>query len=123
MSEKQLMRRLRKITAVVVVISILLFLGGGFITSSLGRVQKDTMTTQMISEAEEYKANVLRKIKMDQQTLQTLASFFRFSNTISMIDTDAFANGLYESKIGRASCRERVESEGEEQRVRRSRER
>lgn len=70
---------------------------GGFITSSLGRVQKDTMTTQMISEAEEYKANVLRKIKMDQQTLQTLASFFRFSNTISMIDTDAFANGLYES--------------------------
>ena len=79
------------------VISILLFLGGGFITSSLGRVQKDTMTTQMISEAEEYKANVLRKIKMDQQTLQTLASFFRFSNTISMIDTDAFANGLYES--------------------------
>lgn len=97
MSEKQLMRRLRKITAVVVVISILLFLGGGFITSSLGRVQKDTMTTQMISEAEEYKANVLRKIKMDQQTLQTLASFFRFSNTISMIDTDAFANGLYES--------------------------
>ena len=97
MSEKQLMRRLRKITAVVVVISILLFLGGGFITSSLGWVQKDTMTTQMISEAEEYKANVLRKIKMDQQTLQTLASFFRFSNTISMIDTDAFANGLYES--------------------------
>lgn len=97
MSEKQLMRRLRKITAVVVVISILLFLEGGFITSSLGRVQKDTMTTQMISEAEEYKANVLRKIKMDQQTLQTLASFFRFSNTISMIDTDAFANGLYES--------------------------
>lgn len=97
MSEKQLMRRLRKITAVVVVISILLFLGGGFITSSLGRVQKDTMTTQMISEAEEYKANVLRKIKMDQQTLQTLASFFRSSNTISMIDTDAFANGLYES--------------------------
>lgn len=97
MSEKQLMRRLRKITAVVVVISILLFLGGGFITSSLGRVQKDTMTTQMISEAEEYKANVLRKIKMDQQTLQTLASFFRFSNTINMIDTDAFANGLYES--------------------------
>ena len=91
------MRSLRKIPAVVVVNSILLFLGGGFITSSLGRVQKDTMTTQMISEAEEYKANVLRKIKMDQQTLQTLASFFRFSNTISMIDTDAFANGLYES--------------------------
>ena len=97
MSEKQLMRRLRKITAVVVVISILLFLGGGFITSSLGWVQKDTMTTQMISEAEEYKANVLRKIEADLQTLQTLASFFRFSNTISAIDTDAFANGLYES--------------------------
>ena len=97
MSEKQLMRRLRKITAVVVVISILLFLGGGFITSSLGRVQKDTMTTQMTSEAEEYRANVLRKIEADLQTLQTLASFFRFSNTISAIDTDAFANGLYES--------------------------
>ena len=97
MSEKQLMRRLRKITAVVVVISILLLLGGGIITSFLGRVQKDTMTTQMTSEAEEYRANVLRKIEADLQTLQTLASFFRFSNTISAIDTDAFANGLYES--------------------------
>ncbi len=98
MSEKQLMRRLRKITAVVVVISILLLpRRRGFITSSLGRVQKDTMTTQMTSEAEEYRANVLRKIEADLQTLQTLASFFRFSNTISMIDTDAFANGLYES--------------------------
>ena len=97
MSEKQLMRRLRKITTVVVVISILLLLGGGIITSFLGRVQKDTMTTQMTSEAEEYRANVLRKIEADLQTLQTLASFFRFSNTISAIDTDAFANGLYES--------------------------
>lgn len=97
MSEKQLMRRLRKITTVVVVISILLLLGGGIITSFLGRVQKDTMTTQMTSEAEEYRANVLRKIEADLQTLQTLASFFRFSNTISTIDTDAFANGLYES--------------------------
>ena len=97
MSEKQLMRRLRKITAVVVVISILLLLGGGIITSALDRVQKDTMTTQMTSEAEEYRANVLRKIEADLQTLQTLASFFRFSNTISAIDTDAFANGLYES--------------------------
>lgn len=97
MSEKQLMRRLRKITAVVVVISILLLLGGGIITSSLDRVQKDTMTTQMTSEAEEYKANVLRKIEADLQTLQTLASFFRFSNTVSTINTDAFAQGLYES--------------------------
>lgn len=97
MSEKQLMRRLRKITTVVVVISILLLLGGGIITSALDRVQKDTMTTQMTSEAEEYRANVLRKIEADLQTLQTLASFFRFSNTISAIDTDAFANGLYES--------------------------
>lgn len=97
MSEKQLMRRLRKITAVVVVISILLFMGGGLITSSLNRVQKDTMTTQMTAEAEEYKGNILRKIKTDQQTLQTLASFFGFSNTLNMIDTDAFARGLYES--------------------------
>lgn len=97
MSEKQLMRRLRRITAVVTVISALLFLGGGFITASLGRVQSDTMETQMTSEAEEYKTNVLRKIDADIQTLQTLARFFQFSNTISAIDAEAFAKGLYES--------------------------
>nr|WP_294464762.1 EAL domain-containing protein [uncultured Sellimonas sp.] len=97
MSEKQLMRRLRRITAVIVLISIVLLLGGGFITSALGRVQQDTMKTQMTAEAEEYKTNVLRKMDADMQTLQTLASFFQFSYTINAIDEDAFAEGLYES--------------------------
>lgn len=97
MSEKQLMIKLRRITVVVAVISILLLLGGGYITASLGKVQDDTVTNQMTSEAKEYKASVLRKVESDMQTLQTLTSFFKFSNTISAIDTDAFAQGLYES--------------------------
>lgn len=97
MSEKQLMKRLRRITIVVVVISVLLLVGGGFVTASLKKVQDDTMTAQMTLESKEYKANVLRKVESDMQTLQTLTSFFNFSNTISAIDTDAFANGLYES--------------------------
>lgn len=97
MGEQQLMKRLKRITVVVIVISILLLLGGGFITASLGKVQDDTMMSQMTSEAQEYKASVLRKIESDEQTLQTLTSFFKFSNTISAIDADAFAKGLYES--------------------------
>ena len=97
MSEKQLIRKLRKITAVMIGIGVILLVGSGLLNASLGRVQKRTMTSQMMSEAEEYQAGVLRKLNSDLQTLQTLASFFKFSNTIDKIDAEAFAKGLYES--------------------------
>ena len=97
MSEKQLIRKLRKITAVMIGIGVILLVGSGLLNASLGRVQKRTMTSQMMSEAEEYQAGVLRKVNSDLQTLQTLASFFKFSNTIDKIDAEAFAKGLYES--------------------------
>ena len=96
MSEKQLIRKLRKITAVMIGIGVILLVGSGLLNASLGRVQKRTMTSQMMSEAEEYQAGVLRKVNSDLQTLQTLASFFKFSNTIDKIDAEAFAKGLYD---------------------------
>ena len=89
MSEKQLIRKLRKITAVMIGIGVILLVGSGLLNASLGRVQKRTMTSQMMSEAEEYQAGVLRKVNSDLQTLQTLASFFKFSNTIDKIDAEA----------------------------------
>ena len=76
-------------------IGVILLVGSGLLNASLGRVQKRTMTSQMMSEAEEYQAGVLRKVNSDLQTLQTLASFFKFSNTIDKIDAEAFAKGLY----------------------------
>ena len=99
MSEKQLIRKLRKITAVMIGIGVILLVGSGLLNASLGRVQKRTMTSQMMSEAEEYQAGVLRKVNSDLQTLQTLASFFKFSNTIDKIDAEAFAKGLFVSII------------------------
>lgn len=56
-------------------IGVILLVGSGLLNASLGRVQKRTMTRQMMSEAEEYQAGVLRKVNSDLQTLQTLASF------------------------------------------------
>ena len=52
MSEKQLIRKLRKITAVMIGIGVILLVGSGLLNASLGRVQKRTMTSQMMSEAE-----------------------------------------------------------------------
>ena len=76
MSEKQLIRKLRKITAVMIGIGVILLVGSGLLNASLGRVQKRTMTSQMMSEAEEYQAGVLRKVNSDLQTLQTLGELF-----------------------------------------------
>lgn len=52
------------------------------------------MNTQMQTEAEEYRTNILRQIDGDLQTLSTLASYLEFSQTPNQ---EQFAQGLYES--------------------------
>lgn len=94
MNEKFVRRRLKKMTIIVIIISIVIMIGGSFTAASLNRMLDNTMSRQMEDETEEYKINIRQKIEADLQTLYTLSSFFEFSNTMN---TDNFAKGLYES--------------------------
>lgn len=93
MNEKKIRRRLTRITVLVAVTVVILLAAARTISVSLEKVLSDTMEEQMKSETEEYKINMIRKMDADMQTLETLASFFKFStDTMSYED---FAQGVH----------------------------
>lgn len=94
MNEKELQGRLKRITVLVIITVAVLLIAASMISASLKQVLSDTTEEQMKSETDEYKINILRKLDADLQTLQTLASFFKFSDTMS---TGEFAEGVYEA--------------------------
>lgn len=94
MDEKRMRKRLKRVTVACVCISILLLAGGVAASVLLERTFKDSVNNQIEAETEEYKINISRKMEADRQTLDTLASFLEFSDSM---DTDLFVRGLYES--------------------------
>lgn len=79
MEERALRKRLYRVTAVAILISLLILAGGSVASYYLRVMLEDTLEEQMATEAEQYKINIRRRIDGDLQTLQTLASFLRFS--------------------------------------------
>lgn len=94
MNEKFIQKRLRKLTLFVAFISLVILLIGGLVSAALGRVLEESTETQMKSEVGQYKTYIFHQFDADFQTLHTLESFFDFSDSM---DTDTFAQKLYES--------------------------
>lgn len=92
MDGRKLRRRLERMTVVVVLTSVLILVGGSFAAHALYHIQREAMSQQMQSEAEEYHSTIRRQIDSDFQTLYTLARYLEFSDRT---EEEQFARGLY----------------------------
>ncbi len=94
MNDKLIQKRLKKLTFCVIFVSLIILLIGSLVSAALAKILEESTNSQMQSEAEQYKNYIFRQFDTDFQTLHTLESFFEFNNSM---DTDAFAQKLYES--------------------------
>ena len=94
MNERVLRKRLKRLTAAFALLSVLILAFGSLASYYLRTVLREALNEQMQSETEQYKINMLRQMDADYQTLDTLASFLRYSN----MKTEAFINGFLDSK-------------------------
>lgn len=94
MNDKLIQKRLKKLTFCVIFVSLIILLIGSLVSAALAKILEESTNSQMQSEAEQYKNYIFRQFDTDFQTLHTLESFFKFNNSM---DTDAFAQKLYES--------------------------
>lgn len=94
MDERSLRKRLNRITAVAIVISLAILAMGSaasvWLRSTLGR----SLSAQMEIETEKYRLSLSRLVEADIQTLNTLASFVDFEE----MDADRFAESLLASR-------------------------
>ena len=82
MSGSMVEKHLKKITILVVVISLVIFIAGGIVTLSLNRVQQEGIDTRIRGEVESYKDDLQQKLQVDFQTLYTLSAFLEFNEGI-----------------------------------------
>ena len=94
MNERALQKRLKRLTAAFILISVVILAFGSLASYYLRTVLGEALSEQMVSETEQYKINILRQMDADYQTLDTLASFLRYSS----MSTDAFINAFLDSK-------------------------
>lgn len=87
-------KHLKKITILVVVISLVIFIAGGIFTLSLNRVQQEGIDTRIRGEVESYKDDLQQKLQVDFQTLYTLSAFLEFNEGIGK---ENLSRGLLES--------------------------
>lgn len=96
MDEKQIRKRIKKISIFVAAVSVLLLTASGIFAVYLNHTLKETMNDQMAAEAEEYKNRIQKQIDATVQNLNTLAGFIEFSN---ITDPNQFAEALYASSL------------------------
>lgn len=94
MSGSMVEKHLKKITILVVVISLVIFIAGGIGTLSLNRVQQEGIDTRIRGEVESYKDDLQQKLQVDFQTLYTLSAFLEFNEGIGK---ENLSRGLLES--------------------------
>lgn len=94
MRESTVEKHLRRITVLVVVISLAIFGVGGIVTFSLNRLQQEEFDHRIRGEVEAYKEELGQKIQADFQTMCTLAAFLEFNQGL---DKENFSRGLLES--------------------------
>ena len=75
-------------------IGVILLVGSGLLNASLGRVQKRTMTSQMMSEAEEYQAGVLRKLNSATRSIKSTRRLLPKVSMNPIIITALFGWGI-----------------------------
>ena len=75
MIEKKLQEKLWGVVLQVSILFLVLLVGGGLLFSHLQGLQDAVVREQVIAEAEEYKARILKQLQSDYQALSTLAAF------------------------------------------------
>ena len=94
MSESIIERHLKRMTVLVVVISLAIMGAGGIVTLSLNRVQQEGIDSRIQGEVEAYKEDLEQKIQADFQTIYTLSAFLEFNQGLNK---ENFSRGLLES--------------------------
>lgn len=92
MDEKLLKKRLRRLTVAVILISIVVLILGSYASYYLRTILGEALSEKMKSETEQYKIAIQRQMNADLQTLNTLASFLRYTNLSPDVFADAFLN-------------------------------
>ena len=83
MSESIIERHLKRMTVLVVVISLAIMGAGGIVTLSLNRVQQEGIDSRIQGEVEAYKEDLEQKIQADFQTIYTLSAFLEFNQGLN----------------------------------------
>ena len=94
MDEKKIRKLLTRLTVIVALISIALFLFTGGIVYYLFASLRTYTREQMQVEAREYKSRILKQIDNDFQLLHSLSTFLSFSDSLSRQD---LVEGLYQT--------------------------
>ena len=94
MKEGTIEKHLKRMTVLVVVISLVILGAGGIVTLSLNRVRQEGIDNRIQGEVESYKEELEQKIQTDFQTVYTLAAFLEFNQGL---DKENFSRGLLES--------------------------
>lgn len=92
MDEFKLKRDLRRLTIIFIVISAFILICGIFASISLIRIFRATQSEQNTAQAHEYCSDFQGKIQSDMRLLQSLSSFFEYSNGTS---DEQFTDALY----------------------------
>lgn len=94
MKEGTIEKHLKRMTVLVVVISLVILGAGGIVTLSLNRVRQEGIDNRIQGEVESYKEDLEQKIQTDFQIVYTLAAFLEFNQGL---DKENFSRGLLES--------------------------
>ena len=94
MKEGTIEKHLKRMTVLVVVISLVILGAGGVVTLSLNRVRQEGIDNRIQGEVESYKEELEQKIQTDFQIVYTLAAFLEFNQGL---DKENFSRGLLES--------------------------
>ena len=79
MKEGTIEKHLKRMTVLVVVISLVILGAGGIVTLSLNRVRQEGIDNRIQGEVESYKEDLEQKIQTDFQIVYTLAAFLEFN--------------------------------------------
>ena len=96
MKEGTIEKHLKRMTVLVVVISLVILGAGGIVTLSLNRVRQEGIDNRIQGEVESYKEDLEQKIQTDFQIVYTLAAFLEFNQGL---DKENFSRGLLESRF------------------------
>ena len=94
MKEGTIEKHLKRMTVLVVVISLVILGAGGIVTLSLNRVRQEGIDNRIQGEVESYKEDLEQKIQTDFQIVYTLAAFLEFNQGLNK---ENFSRGLLES--------------------------
>ena len=91
MNEKEIQRRIFRITALTVAVSLILIVCAGVVIMSMFRAEKNSYEAQMKAFINEYKINMERQMDSDIESLETLAGFISNSR---LLELENLADGI-----------------------------